>query len=89
MGLWPQFRSPLVWDVFAVSTYFTVSLIFWYVGLIPDLATVARPGANPVETNHLRHPGPWLARLGHPLAASSIGLFAAGRPGHAAGAFRA
>lgn len=40
MGLWPQFRSPLVWDVFAVSTYFTVSLIFWYVGLIPDLATL-------------------------------------------------
>src|SRR4051794_14694906 len=40
MGLWPQFRSPLVWDVFAVSTYFTVSLIFWYVGLIPDLATI-------------------------------------------------
>ena len=40
MKLWPQFRSPLVWDVFAVSTYFTVSLIFWYVGLIPDLATL-------------------------------------------------
>src|SRR5213075_2266004 len=40
MALWPQFRSPLVWDVFAVSTYFTVSLIFWYVGLIPDLATL-------------------------------------------------
>lgn len=40
MGLWPQFRSPLVWDVFAVSTYFTVSLIFWYSGLIPDLATL-------------------------------------------------
>jgi len=40
MRLWPQFRSPLVWDVFAVSTYFTVSLIFWYVGLIPDLATL-------------------------------------------------
>ncbi|HWD18665.1 MAG TPA: NrfD/PsrC family molybdoenzyme membrane anchor subunit, partial [Verrucomicrobiae bacterium] len=40
MGLWPQFRSPLVWDVFAVSTYFTVSLIFWYIGLIPDLATL-------------------------------------------------
>jgi molybdopterin-containing oxidoreductase family membrane subunit len=38
MGLQPQFRSPLVWDVFAVSTYFTVSLLFWYVGLIPDLA---------------------------------------------------
>ena len=40
MDLWPQFRSPLVWDVFAVSTYFTVSLVFWYIGLIPDLATM-------------------------------------------------
>jgi Ni/Fe-hydrogenase subunit HybB-like protein len=40
MGLWPQFRSPLEWDVFAVSTYLTVSLLFWYVGLIPDLATL-------------------------------------------------
>ena len=40
MGLWPQFRSPLIWDVFAVSTYATVSLVFWYVGLIPDLATL-------------------------------------------------
>src|SRR5438094_2369693 len=40
MTLWPQFRSPLVWDVFAVLTYFTVSLLFWYVGLIPDLATL-------------------------------------------------
>jgi Ni/Fe-hydrogenase subunit HybB-like protein len=40
MDLWPQWRSPLVWDVFAVSTYFTVSLLFWYIGLIPDLATL-------------------------------------------------
>src|SRR5213075_2035979 len=40
MGVQPQFRSPLVWDVFAVSTYFTVSFLFWYVGLIPDLATL-------------------------------------------------
>src|SRR3954451_20116734 len=40
MLMWPQFRSPLVWDVFAVSTYATVSLLFWYVGLIPDLATL-------------------------------------------------
>ena len=39
MGMWPQFRSPLIWDVFAVSTYATVSLLFWYVGMIPDLAT--------------------------------------------------
>jgi Ni/Fe-hydrogenase subunit HybB-like protein len=40
MAMWPQWRSPLVWDVFAVSTYATVSLLFWYVGLIPDLATL-------------------------------------------------
>jgi molybdopterin-containing oxidoreductase family membrane subunit len=40
MGLWPQFRSPLEWDVFAVSTYASVSLVFWYVGLLPDLATM-------------------------------------------------
>ena len=38
--IWPQFRSPLMWDVFAVSTYFTVSLLFWYVGLVPDLAVM-------------------------------------------------
>jgi len=40
MGLWPNFRSPLIWDVFAVSTYATVSVLFWFVGLIPDLATL-------------------------------------------------
>jgi Ni/Fe-hydrogenase subunit HybB-like protein len=39
-GIWPNFRSPLLWDVFAVSTYFTVSVLFWYTGLIPDLATL-------------------------------------------------
>ncbi len=47
-NVWPQFRSPLVWDVFAVSTYFTVSLLFWYVGLIPDFATLR---------DRARHPG--------------------------------
>ena len=40
MGLWPQWRSPLIWDVFAVSTYATVSALFWFVGLIPDMATL-------------------------------------------------
>ena len=40
MDMWPQFRSPLLWDVFAVGTYFTVSLLFWYLGMIPDLATM-------------------------------------------------
>jgi molybdopterin-containing oxidoreductase family membrane subunit len=40
MNVWPQFRSPLVWDVFAVTTYATVSALFWYTGLVPDLATM-------------------------------------------------
>ncbi len=40
MEMWPNFRSPLLWDFFAVGTYFTASLMFWYVGLIPDLATI-------------------------------------------------
>jgi molybdopterin-containing oxidoreductase family membrane subunit len=39
-SIWPQFRSPLMWDVFAVSTYFTVSVLFWYMGLIPDMAVL-------------------------------------------------
>ena len=45
--LWVNFRSPLIWDFFAISTYFLVSLVFWYLGLVPDLATVrdrAKPG---------------------------------------------
>ncbi len=40
MGVWPNYKSPLIWDVFAVSTYATVSAIFWFTGLIPDLATL-------------------------------------------------
>ena len=40
MEMWPQFKSPLLWDVFAVSVYFTVSLVFWYIGMVPDLATL-------------------------------------------------
>src|SRR5215216_3969875 len=47
MGIWPQFRSPLIWDVFAVSTYATVSALFWYVGLVPDLATLRDRAKNP------------------------------------------
>jgi Ni/Fe-hydrogenase subunit HybB-like protein len=45
-AIWPNFRSPLLWDVFAVSTYFTVSVLFWYVGLIPDLATLRDRATN-------------------------------------------
>jgi Ni/Fe-hydrogenase subunit HybB-like protein len=48
MGLWPQFRSPLVWDVFAVSTYASVSLLFWYIGLLPDLATMRDRASSPI-----------------------------------------
>jgi Ni/Fe-hydrogenase subunit HybB-like protein len=46
MGIWPQFRSPLLWDVFAVSTYATISLLFWFIGLIPDLATLRDRSTN-------------------------------------------
>ncbi len=46
--LWPNFRSPLVWDVFAISTYATVSFLFWYTGLIPDLATLRDRAKNPL-----------------------------------------
>jgi Ni/Fe-hydrogenase subunit HybB-like protein len=49
MGIWPQFRSPLIWDVFAVSTYGTVSLMFWFVGLLPDLATLRDRAKNRVQ----------------------------------------
>jgi len=48
MNVWPQFRSPLIWDVFAVSTYGTISLLFWFVGLIPDFGTFRDTAKNPV-----------------------------------------
>lgn len=48
MGMWQNFRSPLMWDVFAVSTYATVSALFWYVGLIPDFATLRDRAKNPI-----------------------------------------
>jgi Ni/Fe-hydrogenase subunit HybB-like protein len=47
--LWVNFRSPLVWDVFAVSTYATVSIVFWYVGLVPDLATIRDRAKHPLR----------------------------------------
>jgi len=48
-GIWPQFKSPLVWDVFAVSTYFTISLLFWFLGLIPDLASLRDSAKKPLQ----------------------------------------
>src|SRR5262249_48319129 len=53
MGIWQNYRSPLMWDFFALNTYFTVSLLFWYVGLIPDLATM-RDRAAAVDPNSPR-----------------------------------
>ena len=47
MALWPNFRSPLIWDVFAVATYGSVSLLFWYIGLIPDMATFRDKAKHP------------------------------------------
>ncbi|HEX8963619.1 MAG TPA: NrfD/PsrC family molybdoenzyme membrane anchor subunit [Rhodocyclaceae bacterium] len=49
MNVWPQWRSPLVWDFFAIGTYLIVSLLFWYVGLIPDLATLRDRAATPFK----------------------------------------
>jgi molybdopterin-containing oxidoreductase family membrane subunit len=49
MELWPQWRSPLVWDFFAISTYLIVSLLFWYAGLIPDLATLRERARSRVQ----------------------------------------
>jgi molybdopterin-containing oxidoreductase family membrane subunit len=48
-SLWPNFNSPLLWDVFAISTYFSVSLIFWFIGLIPDFAMVRDKTQNPIK----------------------------------------
>jgi molybdopterin-containing oxidoreductase family membrane subunit len=56
MNVWPQWRSPLVWDFFAIATYLTVSLLFWYVGLIPDLATLRdRAGQRGERTSQIAY----------------------------------
>src|SRR5690606_24325398 len=49
LAMWPNFRSPLLWDVFAVSTYATVSLLFWYMGLLPDIATFRDRSKDPIR----------------------------------------
>ena len=85
MGLWPQWRSPLVWDVFAVSTYATVSLLFWYVGLIPDMATLRDRAQNRWAQYHLWVSRDGLARFGAALAPLPDCVPAPGRPGDAAG----
>ena len=49
LAMWPNFRSPLLWDVFAVSTYFTVSALFWYMGMVPDIATFRDRSKNKIQ----------------------------------------
>jgi molybdopterin-containing oxidoreductase family membrane subunit len=61
-AIWPNFRSPLLWDVFAVSTYGTVSLLFWYMGMIPDLATLRDRAARRLMRNPAA--GPFIPVLG-------------------------
>ena len=88
MGLQPQFRSPLIWDVFAVSTYATVSFLFWYVGMMPDLATLRDRATTPLAPRRLRRPGHGLARRFAALARLRNGHASARRPGHASGRLR-
>jgi Ni/Fe-hydrogenase subunit HybB-like protein len=88
-GMWVNFNSPLLWDVFAVSTYFTVSLLFWYVGLIPDLASAARPrqGCHRLRSTVCC---PWAGAGANPTGRPlREGLPDPGRPGHPAGALGA
>jgi len=71
MGLWPNFRSPLLWDVFAVNTYFAVSAMFWYLGMIPDLATLRDRALSAKNT------------IGNVIRRWAYGFFALGRRGSA------
>ena len=87
MWLWPQPRSPLIWDVFAVSTYATVSFLFWFTGLIPDFATMRDKARQYAGAENLRHAGDGLAGFGQTLGAISESVSAAGRAFDAAGGF--
>ena len=89
MWLWPQFRSPLVWDVFAVSTYATVSLLFWFVGLIPDLATLRDRARNRVAQIVYGILAMGWRGSARALVALRDCFSPAGRSGDAAGGFRA
>ena len=89
MWLWPQPRSPLIWDVFAVSTYATVSVIFWFTGLIPDLATMRDKAENRTVQKIYGLAGHGMARLRHALGALSEGLSAARGAFDAPGGFGA
>ena len=85
MGMWPNFRSPLLWDVFAVSIYGTVSVLFWYVGLIPDLATMRDRAKTRTRQVRLRPLRPRMAGLRAAMAPLRNRLSRPRRPRDAAG----
>ena len=89
MKMWPNFRSPLVWDAFAVSTYATVSLLFWFIGLHSGPCHASRPREKSPGEIDLRLAGNGMARLGGSLGKARDGFFVAGRSRYTAGAFRA
>ncbi len=74
LAMWPNFRSPLLWDVFAVSTYATVSLLFWYMGMIPDLATLRDRATTKLRQFCLRPGGAGLDRFGTAMERLREGL---------------
>jgi Ni/Fe-hydrogenase subunit HybB-like protein len=74
-----NFNSPLLWDVFAISTYFSVSLVFWYIGLIPDFATIRDKVTKPGHEEGLQHPQLRLDRQCQGLDAFRGGELGAGR----------
>ncbi len=69
MTVWPQFRSPLMWDVFAVSTYATISVVFWYIGMVPDFGTFRDRSQSKLGQYMYGHALAGLARIGTPLDA--------------------
>ena len=83
--LWINFRSPLVWDFFAISTYFTVSALFWYVGMLPDLATIRDRATAKLAPQAGRCAEPGLERFLPGVAALRSRVLAAGGSRHAAG----
>ena len=88
-GIWQNFRSALMWDVFAVSTYFTVSVLFWYTGLVPDLGDVTRSRDHADQEISIWNFRSWLARLESALAPLRNGVSAVGRSINAAGSLGA
>jgi Ni/Fe-hydrogenase subunit HybB-like protein len=87
--LWPNFRSPLLWDVFAVTTYLTVSSVFFYIGLIPDIAAARDRDDGAVAEAGLHHPRARLARYGPGVEELHPRLPLPGRARDAAGALGA